>query len=125
MQLQNRGVHPPRKLYASPSPPILRGSGRGLTPENFSNLEMLTREFQRILDTNINTVRDPFFKRNFFNSSTGRHVVSPTPPVGMGLLMVCEKISDFSLLKSNILVDFKATFLRLRNQQLAYSALHV
>jgi hypothetical protein len=58
---------------------------------------MLTGEFQRILDTNVNTVRGPIFQEEFFlNSSTGRYVVSPTPPVGMGLLMVYEKISDSS-----------------------------
>jgi hypothetical protein len=57
---------------------------------------MLTGEFQSILDKDINTVRGLIFKRNLFNSSTGRNVVSPTPPVEMGLLMVCGKISDFS-----------------------------
>jgi hypothetical protein len=48
-----------------PSPPLLRGSG-DITPEKFSNLEMLTSEFQRILDTNINTVRGPIFQEEFF-----------------------------------------------------------
>jgi hypothetical protein len=57
---------------------------------------MLTGEFQRISDTNINTVREPIFPEEFFNSSTGRYVVSSTPPVGMSLLMVCGKIYDFS-----------------------------
>jgi hypothetical protein len=38
----------------------------GITPEKFSNLEMLTGEFQRILDTNINTVRGSIFQEEFF-----------------------------------------------------------
>ena len=41
-------------------------AAHGYNPENFSNLEMLTGEFQRILNTNINTVREPIFQEDFF-----------------------------------------------------------
>jgi hypothetical protein len=43
------------------------------------------------------TVGVLIFKEEFFKFQYWKvYVVSPTPPVGMGLLMVCGKISDFS-----------------------------